>query len=196
MVYEILEEDSLWKSVPLSHQMVRVIAGQTAEVTFTNTLRPGSITVFKTDAFGMPLAGAEFLLEWSADGTEWNPVTFTDSETVSPGTCTSADLTDGKLVVGSSGVVSFTGLYPLHYYRLAETRAPDGYNLLSGYAFQGRLPEDNDLAVELTVTNDPGFVLPMTGSSALLYMPLIGSHSFAVSAALLVVSTCRRKQAE
>ena len=196
VVYEILEEDSLWKSVPLSHQMVRVIAGQTAEVTFTNTLRPGSITVFKTDAFGMPLAGAEFLLEWSADGTEWNPVTFTDSETVSPGTCTSADLTDGKLVVDSSGVISFTGLYPLHYYRLAETRAPDGYNLLAGYAFQGRLPEENDLAVELTVANAHYFELPMTGASALLYMPLIGSLSFAVSAALLVVSTCRRKQAE
>ena len=164
-VTEILEEDSYWECVTDISQTVTVKGGQTAEVTFKNVLRPADILVYKVDILGAPLAEAEFLLEWSEDGTNWQPVTFTDSENVTKGTCTSTGLVDGKLVSGRDGVVHFTGLHPELQYRLTETKAPEGYHLLGEPAYEGGITPDETLTVELTVVNAPVFELPMTGST-------------------------------
>ena len=164
-VTEILEEDSYWECVTDISQTVTVKGGQTAEVTFKNVLRPADILVYKVDVLGAPLAEAEFLLEWSEDGTNWQPVTYTDSENVTKGTCTSAGLVDGKLVSGRDGVVHFTGLHPELQYRLTETKAPEGYHLLGEPAYEGGITPDETLTVELTVVNAPVFELPMTGST-------------------------------
>ena len=164
-VTEILEESSYWECVTDLSQTVTVKAGQTAEVTFKNALRPADILVYKVDILGAPLAEAEFLLEWSEDGTNWQPVTYTDSENVIKGTCTSAGLVDGKLVSGRDGVVHFTGLHPELQYRLTETKAPEGYHLLGEPAYEGGITPDETLTVELTVVNAPVFELPMTGST-------------------------------
>lgn len=164
-VSEILEEDSYWECVTDISQTVTVKGGQTAEVTFKNVLRPADILVYKVDILGAPLAEAEFLLEWSEDGTNWQPVTFTDSENVTKGTCTSTGLVDGKLVSGRDGVVHFTGLHPELQYRLTETKAPEGYHLLGEPAYEGGIIPDETLTVELTVVNAPVFELPMTGST-------------------------------
>ncbi len=53
-VEEILLEDSLYQCTTPNPQTVTVTQGQTAQVTFTNTLRPGKITVNKTDITGNP----------------------------------------------------------------------------------------------------------------------------------------------
>ena len=164
-VTEILEEGSYWECVSGLTQTVTVKGGQTAEVTFTNALRPADILVYKVDTLGAPLAEAEFLLEWSEDGTNWQPVTYTDSENVTKGACTSAGLVDGKLVSGRDGVVHFTGLHPELQYRLTETKAPEGYHLLGEPAYEGGITPDETLTVELTVVNAPVFELPMTGST-------------------------------
>ena len=164
-VTEILEEDSYWECVTDISQTVTVKGGQTAEVTFKNVLRPADILVYKVDVLGAPLAEAEFLLEWSEDGTNWQPVTYTDSENVTRGTCTSVGLVDGKLVSGRDGVVHFTGLHPELQYRLTETKAPEGYHLLGEPAYEGGITPDETLTVELTVVNAPVFELPMTGST-------------------------------
>lgn len=164
-VTEILEEGSYWECVSELTQTVTVKGGQTAEVTFTNALRPADILVYKVDTLGAPLAEAEFLLEWSEDGTNWQPVTYTDSENVTKGTCTSVGLVDGKLVSGRDGVVHFTGLHPELQYRLTETKAPEGYHLLGEPAYEGGITPDETLTVELTVVNAPVFELPMTGST-------------------------------
>lgn len=164
-VTEILEDGSYWECVTDLSQTVTVKAGQTAEVTFTNRLKPAEIIVYKIDPLGAPLAGAEFQLEWSEDGITWTPVTYTDSDNVTKGTCTSAGLTDGKLVSGRDGVVHFTGLHPELQYRLTETKAPEGYHLLSGPAYEGGITPDKTLTVELTVVNAPVYELPMTGST-------------------------------
>lgn len=164
-VTEILEEDSYWECVTDISQTVTVKGGQTAEVTFKNVLRPADILVYKVDTLGAPLAEAEFLLEWSEDGTNWKPVTYTDSKNVTKGTCTSTGLVDGKLVSGKDGVVHFTGLHPELQYRLTETKAPEGYHLLSGPAYEGGITPDETLTVELTVVNAPVYELPMTGST-------------------------------
>ncbi len=60
-------------------QSVTVAAGETAVVTFTNRIRPGSIAVQKVDTTDIPRAGAEFLLEWSEDNITWQTVTYSDS---------------------------------------------------------------------------------------------------------------------
>ena len=164
-VTEILEDGSYWECVTDISQTVTVKAGQTAEVTFTNRLKPAEIIIYKIDPLGAPLAGAEFLLEWSEDGITWTPVTYTDSDNVTKGTCTSAGLTDGKLESGRDGVVHFKGLYPELQYRLTETKAPEGYHLLAGPAYEGGITPDETLTVELTVVNAPVFELPMTGST-------------------------------
>ena len=164
-VTEILDENSYWECVTDISQTVTVKGGQTAEVTFKNVLRPADILVYKVDVLGAPLAEAEFLLEWSEDGTNWQPVTYTDSENVTKGTCTSAGLVDGKLVSGRDGVVHFTGLHPELQYRLTETKAPEGYHLLGEPAYEGGITPDETLTVELTVVNAPVFELPMTGST-------------------------------
>ena len=164
-VTEILEEDSYWECVTDISQTVTVKGGQTEEVTFKNVLRPADILVYKVDILGAPLAEAEFLLEWSEDGTNWQPVTYTDSENVTKGTCTSVSLVDGKLVSGRDGVVHFTGLHPELQYRLTETKAPEGYHLLGEPAYEGGITLDETLTVELTVVNAPVFELPMTGST-------------------------------
>ena len=121
---------------------------------------------------GAPLAGAEFLLEWSEDGINWHPVTYTDGAVISKGTCSSSGLQDGKLVSGADGLVVFTGLYPTLQYRLTETKAPDGYQLLQGCAYEGVLPLDGNLTVSLTVVNAPVFMLPETGSTDFFRIPL------------------------
>ena len=165
-VTEILDENSYWECVSGLTRTVTVKGGETAEVTFTNALRPADILVYKVDTLGAPLAEAEFLLEWSEDGTNWNAVTYTDSDQVVKGGCTSAGLKDGKLVTGRDGVVHFTGLHPELLYRLTETKAPEGYHLLNGPAYEGSITPDETLTVELTVVNAPVYELPMTGSTS------------------------------
>ena len=171
-VMEVLENNSLWQCTNGNPQTITVEAGKTAEVTFTNALRPGEITIQKVNLEGAPLAGVEFLLEWSEDGVNWHPVTYTDVAVVSKGTCSSVGLQDGKLASGADGLVVFTGLYPTLQYRLTETEAPDGYQLLADCAYEGALPLAENLTVSLTVVNAPVFMLPETGSTNLFRIPL------------------------
>ena len=163
-VKEILPEGSPYICESANPRTVTVEAGKTAEVTFTNRLKPGEIMVQKVDYQGNPLAGAEFLLEWSVDGSQWAPVTFTDSLNVTEGTSTSDGLTDGKLTSGADGVVRFTGLHPQRLYRLTEIKAPEGYQLLTEPVHEGGIQVENEFFVQLTVVNAPAFELPMTGS--------------------------------
>lgn len=164
-VKEILPEDSPYICDGANPKTITVQAGQTAEVTFTNCLKPGEIFIQKVDTQGNPLAGAEFLLEWSVDGSQWTPVTFTDSLDVKEGTCTSEGLTEGTLTSGEDGIVRFTGLHPQLLYRLTETRAPEGYQLLTEPVHEGGLQVGDEYFVQLTVVNAPAFALPMTGST-------------------------------
>ena len=164
-VIELLDKDSYWACTGSLSQTVTVKAGQTATVTFNNALKPAELIAYKIDLLGAPLAGAEFLLEWSADGKTWNPVTYQESGHVTKGTCTSKGLKDGKLESGRDGVVHFTGLHPQLQYRLTETRAPEGYQLLGKPAYQGGITPAETLTVELNVVNAPVFELPMTGST-------------------------------
>ena len=192
LVYEQLDEQSVYWCESENPQEVIIKAGETAEVTFTNRLKPGKISILKVDITGEPLAGAEFLLEWSVDGNTWQPVTHTDSQYVLEGTCTSAGLTNGRLISDETGLVEFTGLHPERIYRLTETAAPEGYQLLADTAYEGSLPADTELTVQLTVVNVPTFELPKTGSKSMLLMPVSLALAAALCGAILVIG--KRKE--
>lgn len=162
LIEEIFEENSLFYCKTENPLTVTVKAGETAAVSFTNALRPGKIEIEKINFSGEHLAGAKFLLEWSEDGQTWQPVTFSDKEDVVKGTCGSEALADGALITDETGVISFENLYPLVQYRVTELEAPEGYVLLSDYAYLGELPTDS-LTVSLVVHNGHGYVLPATG---------------------------------
>ncbi len=171
-VTENIPADSLWECPEGVTQTVTVKAGQTAVATFTNALRPGEIHIQKVDTNGESLEGVEFLLEWSEDGTNWSPVTYTDSAVPKIGGCTTAGLTDGRLVTDKNGLVTFSGLYPTLQYRLSETATKDGYQLLTEPAYEGKLSVDKDLKISLKVVNAEIFTLPQTGAKSMMLLPL------------------------
>ena len=162
-VEELLPEDSLYRCLSTNPQTVSVKPGETAEVVFINTIRSGSLAVLKTDTSGVPLAGAKFLLEWSEDGSPWQPVSCSKSEPVTKGSCMSSGLVDGCLTTGDTGLVTFTGLHPECHYRVTEITAPNGYQLAVAPLFEGMLPVEENLSVTVTAADGKVFILPFTG---------------------------------
>ena len=194
-VKEIIPEDSLYVCESDNPQTVTIKGGQTVEVTFTNRIKPGEIAIQKVNEKGEPLAGAQFYLEWSADGTPWSKITYSDSQYVTEGTCTSSGLNDGILVTDDSGMATFTGLHPERLYRLTEVKAPDGYQRLIKPAYEGGLSIESELVVTIKVTNFPVYELPKTGSNSLLLMPLFGLVALTACAAVILTTAYRRKKA-
>ena len=183
LITELIEENSLWECITDQSVVIAVKAGETTEVPFTNALRPGKIGIHKVDTRGESLDSTEFTLEWSEDGVNWQPVSYTDSTVPQIGGCTSAELLEGgKLVTDETGLVNFEGLYPTLQYRLTETKAKAGYQLLADYAYVGGLDVEDELIVSLKVVNAEVFTLPETGGNTLIVQPWI-------VLALLCVST-------
>ena len=110
----------------------------------TNALAKGSITVRKVDVTGSPLAGAELMLETSADGKTWSEV--------------------GRVTTDKTGVAKWSDLKIGVQYRITETKAPAGYTLLTESLFTGTL-DSSDRDVTITACNNAGFVLPFTGGT-------------------------------
>ena len=190
-VEELLLENSLYACKGDNPQTVTITQGEIAEVAFVNALRTGKVTVEKIDITGSPLAGATFRLEWSAEGSLWYPVTY--SETIVRGGCSNPDVVDGGLTTGTDGILEWGNLYPGLQYRLTETKAPDGYNLLDGTAFEGELAADN-MSVSLRVVNTRTYTLPKTGSTGLRLFPVFALiPAFACSSGL-VFSILRKRR--
>lgn len=192
-VKEIIPENSPYTCDAPNPKTVEISAGQTAEVKFTNRMKPGEIRIQKTDTHGEPLAGAEFLLEWSKDGRQWQTVIYTDSPDVTEGTCTTEGLTDGKLTSGADGEVRFTGLYSGRLYRVTEVKAPKGYQLLTEPVYEGSIRKDDGNFIRLTVVNAPVFELPMTGSTGYTAMTAIQVGTGVVLLFILIRLAKKRK---
>lgn len=191
-IEELLPEDSLYCCKSENPQAVTVTQGQTTESSFVNGLRTGKVTVSKMDITGSPLEGAAFLLEWSEDGRTWYPVTFADSKDLVKGGCSNPDLVDGSLTTGTDGILEWSNLYPGLQYRLTETKAPEGFNLLKKPAFEGELPAD-DLAVAVRVINTRLFTMPDTGTSSALILR-IASLAAALGCLCLLIVHHRKKK--
>ena len=114
------------------------------KVTRENAPAKGSITVRKIDATGSPFAGAELLLETSADGKTWSEV--------------------GRVTTDKTGIAKWSDLKIGAQYRVTETKAPAGYTLLTEPLFTGTLDSSNR-DVTITACNNAGVVLPFTGGT-------------------------------
>ena len=166
-IEELIPEDSLYHCTSENPQTVTITQGEVTEVTFTNALRPGKITLDKVDIKGNSLAGATFLLEWSEDGSLWWPIEYSDSKIVEEGCCSNPNVVDGLLTTGSDGKLVWDNLHPGLQYRLTETKAPRGFSKLRKPAYEGELPEE-DFSLEVKVINSRTFTLPETGSVSLM----------------------------
>ena len=192
-VTEKLEDGSLWQWITDNPQKVTVVAGKTAEVTFTNALRPGKISIEKVDFQGKPLSNVEFLLEWSADGKNWKPVSFTNDSVPQIGGCTTNGLKNGMLTTDKNGLVEFTGLYPTLQYRLTETKTQEGYQMLKDPIQIDDLTENDDLQVNIRVVNFHEFALPDTGRASFLWLG--AGIGLCCMACMAILTTFRRKEA-
>lgn len=77
-------------------RQVTILADDTVESIFYNTMDTGSISIHKTDPYQNALGDSYFLLEWSMSGTMWKPVTASSSPGI--GKCTSSGLKNGILI--------------------------------------------------------------------------------------------------
>ena len=132
----------------------------------TNAMAKGSLTVRKVDVTGSPLAGAELLLETSADGQTGTAV--------------------GKITTDKTGIAKWDDLKIGAQYRVTETKAPAGYTLMAEPLFTGVLDNTNP-DVTITACNSAGFVLPFTGSAG--FAPYI---LFAALALMAGVYFCKK----
>ena len=130
----------------------------------------GSIAVRKVDATGAPLAGAELLLEISADGQNWTEVS--------------------RVTTDKAGIAKWSDLKIGVQYRVTETKAPAGYTLLTEPLFTGTL-DSNDRDITITACNNAGFVLPFTGGNG-----FIASIMFAVLVLCTGVYFCKKSNIE
>ena len=136
------------------------------KVTRENAPAKGSITVRKVDATGAPLAGAELLLETSADGKAWTEVS--------------------RITTDSTGIAKWENLKTGVQYRVTEAKAPAGYTLLTEPLFTGTLDNSNR-DITITACNNAGFVLPFTGGTGFTTYIL-----FAALAAFAGVYFCKK----
>ena len=134
--------------------------------TRTNTMAKGSLTIRKVDVTGSPLAGAELLLETSADEQTWAEVS--------------------KITTDKTGVAKWDNLKIGAQYRITEVKAPAGYTLMTEPLFTGTLDSDSP-DVTITACNSAGFVLPFTGSNGFI-APIL----FAALALMAGVYFCKK----
>lgn len=192
--YYLMEQegtDCFWICDPETKE-VYVSAGTDVSVSFTNRIKTGTISVQKVNTQGETLTGAEFLLEWSVDGTDWKTVYNTDTQLVTEGQCVSAGLSDGKLAGDENGWVCFSGLHPQLYYRLTEVKSPEGYILLTEPVYEGYLPAGDEILLKLTVVNARAYELPMTGSCATVILRIIRSILIVASIGMLLLPLSKR----
>jgi len=87
------------------------------KVTRENKPIKGSLIIHKVDVTGIPLAGAELMLETSTDGKAWTEVS--------------------RITTDKTGIAKWTDLKIGAQYRIAEVKAPAGYTLMAEAAVRG-----------------------------------------------------------
>lgn len=143
-------------------------AGDTARIEAINDY-PVSLTVKKQGSAGLPLAGATFTLEVSYN----NGKTFT--------------VVESKTTL-SNGVVTFKNLDRYAYYRVTETKAPQGCALLGDAVFKGRITTED---ITITVSDSLIVMLPSTGGNGTWIATLTTALSV-ICAGWLIVSARKR----
>ena len=157
---------------------------QKISVTMENAPILGKLELRKQSSIGKPMQGVEFLLEYSLDcGATWNAVIYRENDNIIiPGSCTNAELKDGKLLTDENGIAVYDGLrvYTADgeaiLYRVTETKTLDGASLMPDHIWEGDIVTERDgenvFEVVLGVVNSPILELPETGSKSIALMPI------------------------
>lgn len=149
--------------------------------------RIGRITVQKTDTNDEPLAGATFLLEYSTNGgTTWTPVRPATGAENGVGTCSTVGQ-DGTITTGEDGMAVFAELTVSGVlYRLTETHAPAGFQLLAEPVYTGAIEANTEQPCELyfQVVNVHLLQMPPAGGDG--SVRLIGAIAAALTSASLL----------
>lgn len=126
------------QGIPLTSEIGTVHDGKDVEIVFTNSyVRPGAVTVTKTDTLGNPLRNIPLRLEYSLDnGDTWQPIqsrTEPEDGFYPRGLCSTQGVVDGTLRTGSDGKVTFDGLSveSTIQYRIVELETVNGHSLLT-----------------------------------------------------------------
>lgn len=187
---------------PQEVRKIRVLSSNTpdnpATVRFDNSLLRGSISANKVDLGGEPLSGAIFLLEYSVDnGVTWQAVRPASADDSGIGTCAGVDA-DGTITTGADGKAIFSDLIVYGVtYRLTETAAPNGYQLLAEPVFMGSLSANAEQKYELTfdVANAPLLQMPPTGGAGNLRTVVSLATTVLLLGVLGITVALRRKKA-
>lgn len=174
--YYFLSEEGYTFSITKNKELVtKDVSGD--DIYFHN-LPVGRIEVKKVDQQGNALPKCKFILEFSDDGSYWEPVVY--SEKHLEGGCSSEGLVDGCLWTDENGIAAFEGLDPTLQYRITELETVNGYTLMSAPVFTGVLERNDDSRFELkiVVINSGTFSFPSTGLNDLWYIPLFGTALF------------------
>ena len=163
-------------------------ASNSAKITFNDKDLPGgdttvknySFTLKKVDGKGTKLDGAKFkLYDAKTGGNEIAVVKDGDGYRVAVEGETGVEIEAGEVVVkGLKGKTS---------YFLEETKAPEGYNILTERQ-EVKLGEDNSTVAN--VTNNAGAELPSTGGIGTTMFYLVGSV-LVIGAAVVLISKRR-----
>lgn len=155
-----------------------VLVDNSGKLISFHNLPIGRIEVKKVDQQGNALPKCKFILEFSEDGSYWEPVVY--SEKHLEGGCSSEGLVDGCLWTDNNGIAAFEGLDPTLQYRITELETVNGYTLMSAPAYTGVLERNDDSRFELkiVVINSGTFGFPPTGLNDLWYIPLFGTALF------------------
>ncbi len=85
------------------------------------------------------------------------------------------------------GHIQWTGLSIQKEYRIIEVAAPNGYSLLKGEVFRGKISMDK-LEMTISVVNRRGFSLPDTGSATMRNLQILSSLSICLLFAINLYS--------
>lgn len=147
----------------------------------------GGITVQKADPNDEPLSGATFLLEYSTNGgASWTPVRPATEADNGVGTCSTV-AQDGTVTTGDDGKAVFADLTVSGVlYRLTETRAPAGFQLLAEPVYTGAIAANQERPCELyfKVVNVHLLQMPPAGGDG--SVRLIGAIAAATASAALL----------
>ena len=162
-----------------------------------------AIQVTKLNELGAALNGSSFKIATSQENADAGRFLRIDGEGVIhnyPATEWTALGSSGDYEISPGNIARFVGLrdtvnnVPQTYY-VVESKAPNGYNLLSSPVVVTFSGEEVDHIQYVQVTNSKGFILPVTGGVGTIAFTVIGIALLG-SAIILVISRKRKSNKE
>ena len=153
--------------------------GNSSSVSSKTTTSTHTLTIIKTDEDGNRLKGAEFQLK----DAEGNPVYVVANATDGYRVATSSTESGATTTIVVNGSVTIDGL-DAETYTLTETKAPEGYNLLTA-AKTIEVTANNTASI--TVENVAGSQLPTTGGMGTTVIYILGAVLVLGAGIVLVV---------